>query len=167
MSENLPSSLSELSPKERIYVKCRLDGMSQVASAGAAGWADPRRKASDIEKRPKVQAAILAACEDLAQEVQFGRKEAHDMLINAYHNAATATEQVAAVRELINLHGIAEPKKVEHQHTHGGKVELDRLPNDELMKLAGLEDLTLEGEFEVVKDGSDAQEALPNLRDGD
>lgn len=162
---DLPSSLRKITPKEQIYVRSRLAGMSQVASATAGGWADPRKHASEIEKRPHVQAAILEACNTLAEEVQFGRKEAHDMLMGAYHNAATATEQVAAVRELINLHGIAQPKVIEHEHKVSGKVEFDRLDNDELMKLAGLDHLTLEGEFEVVKDGSDDTEALPHLRD--
>jgi len=162
---DLQSSLHKVTPKERIYIQSRLAGMSQVASATAGGWANPRKHASEIEKRPHVQAAILAACSDLAEEVQFGRKEAHDMLMSAYHNAATATEQVAAVRELINLHGIAQPKVIEHEHKVSGKVEFNRLDNNELMKLADLDHLTLEGEYEVVKDGPDDKETLPDLRD--
>jgi len=85
--------------------------------------------------------------------------------MSAYHNAATATEQVAAVRELINLHGIAQPKVIEHEHKVSGKVEFNRLDNNELMKLADLDHLTLEGEYEVVKDGPDDKETLPDLRD--
>ena len=167
MAGNLESSLQELSPKERIYVQSRLAGMTQVASAAAGGWAHPKNKASSIEKRPHVQAAIVAACQDLAEEVQFGRKEAHEMLMSAYHNAATATEQVAAVRELINLHGIAAPKKVEHEHTHKGTVSLERMETEELMKLAEMDDLTLEGEYEVVTDEPDDQKALRDLSDDD
>lgn len=160
---NLSSALKDLPPKRRIYVQCRLDGMTQTASMQAAGL---KGKASDrLENDPKVQAAMVAACEDLAEEVQFGRREAHDMLMSAYQNAATATEQIAAVRELINLHGIAQPKKVEHEHTHKGVVSLEKMETQQLLKEAGLEHLTLEGEYEVVKDddGGDNPKALPEM----
>lgn len=161
---SLPSSLVKLNPKQRMYVQSRLSGMTKIAAAAAAGYATPRVDGHRLEKIPEVQQAILAACQDLAEEVQFGRKEAHDMLMSAYQNAATATEQVAAVRELINLHGIAAPKKVEHEHKHGGVVSLERMETSDLMKKAGLEHLTLEGEFEVM-DGEAETQKLPDLSD--
>ena len=81
------------------------------------------------------------------------------MLYNAYQNAATAGEQIAAVKEMISLHGIAAPKQVEHKHQVGGTVSLERMETHELLKLAEMEDLTLEGEFEVLDD----REKLPKL----
>lgn len=152
-TKNLGSSLADLTPKERIYVESRLSGMGVVASARAAGYSNPNQNGTRVENDPKVQKAIIAACEGLAEEVQFGRKEAHDMLMSAYMNAATATEQVMAVRAMIDLHGIQEPKKVEVDHKHTHTHQLEQLETDELMKLAGMESLTLEGEFTVVEDG--------------
>ena len=51
----------------------------------------------------------------------------------------------------MKLHGIAAPLVIEHEHTHEHELQLENMPLAELMKIAG-ENLTLEGEFEVVKD---------------
>ena len=152
MSQNLASSLAKLTPKERIYVESRLSGLSQVASASAAGYAQPKTRGNELEKKEHIQKALMSAMSEIAEEVGFTRKEAHDMLMSAYMNAATAAEQIAAVKEMISLHGIAAPKQVEHKHEHTGTVSLERMETSELMKLADMEDLVLEGEFEVVDD---------------
>jgi hypothetical protein len=89
---------------------------------------------------------------ETAQEVGFTRKDAHDMLYSAYLGAATATEQVMAVRAMIDLHGLAVPKKLEVEHKHQHTMQLEHMETAELMKLAKMEGLTLEGEFEVVYD---------------
>ncbi len=145
------SSQSKLTTKERIYVDSRLSGMNQIASAAAAGSATPRTAGNAFENKARVQAEMLRRMQKTSDEVDFGRKEAHDMLMQAYATADTAMEQIAAVRELVKLHGLAEPLKVEHKHSHGGVVQLERMETRELMKLTGM-DLTLEGEFEVVRE---------------
>ena len=152
MSQNLASSLKSLNPKERVYVESRLAGLSQIASAAAAGYAHPRTRGNELEKKEHIQHAIMGAMNEIAEEVGFTRKEAHDMLMGAYQNAATAAEQIQAVKEMINLHGIAAPKTLEVKHEHSGTVSLDRLETHELMKLADMEDLALDGEFTVIDD---------------
>lgn len=152
MSQNLASSLKKLNPKERIYVQNRLAGLTQIASAAAAGYAHPKSRGNELEQKPHIQAAMLGAMEEIAEEVGFTRKEAHDMLMGAYQNAATAAEQIQAVKEMISLHGIAAPKTLEVKHEHSGTVSLDRMETRELMKLADMEDLALDGEFTVVND---------------
>lgn len=152
MSQSLASSLLKLTAKERIYVESRLSGLSKVASASAAGYASPKQHAYELEKKEHIQKALVSAMNDIAEEVGFTRKEAHDMLMSAYMNAATAGEQIAAVKEMVALHGIAAPKQVEHKHEHQGQVSLERMETAELMKLADMEDLVLEGEYEVIDD---------------
>lgn len=152
MSKSLKSSFRDLNPKERVYVQCRLDGMTQIASAQAAGWPNAKKMAYEVEKRPHVQTAIMAVADEIAEEVGFDRKEAHDLLMQAYLNADTAGEQVAAVRAMIDLHGIAKPKVVEHKHDHKHSGQIEYMPTKELMKLAEMEDLALEGEYEVIED---------------
>jgi phage terminase small subunit len=151
--------LAALPPKERIYVESRLAGMTQVASAAAAGYAIPKNKGNELEKRERVQKALTQIMGNIAEEVGFTRKDAHDMLMQAYTNAATAAEQIQAIKEMINLHGLALPKQVEVKHEHTGTVSLERMETRELMKLADMEDLTLEGECEEV----DAAKKLPKL----
>lgn len=162
MSKNLAESLLKLKPRERIYVQNRLAGLTQIASAAAAGYPNPRTRGHELEKNPIIQAAMLKAMSDIAEEVGFTRKEAHDMLMQAYQNAATAGEQIQAVKEMINLHGIAAPKQVEHKHTHDGTVSLERMETRELLELAGMENFILEGEFEDVTDDND-RKLLPKV----
>lgn len=140
-----------LTNRQRIYVDARLSGMNQMASAAAAG-STGANAGHKYEKNEVVQAALIARMQKVADEVDFSRKEAHDMLMQAYINADTAMEQIAAVREMIKLHGIAEPLKVEHKHSRGERLSFDRMDIKQLMKLAEMEDFTLEGEFEVVRD---------------
>ncbi len=149
---NLASCFQDLSPKERIYCENRLSGLSKVASATAAGFASAKKNAYEIEKRPHVMEAIVAATQIFAEEVGFTRREAHDMLMQAFRNADTAMEQITAVRELIKLHGVQAPVVVEHEHTHTHNMQLENMPLKELMQLAGQKGLTLEGEFERVVD---------------
>lgn len=152
MDQNLASSLVKLSAKERIYVENRLAGLSKIAAATAAGFASPQAHAYELEKRENVQHAMLTAMNTLAEDIGFTRKEAHEMLMSAYMNAATAAEQIQAVKEMIALHGIAVPKTLKVEHEHKGTVSLERMETHELMKLADMEDLVLEGEFDVIDD---------------
>jgi len=149
---SLASCFLELDQKERIYCENRLAGLSKKASAKAGGWANADKMAYEIEKRPHVMEAIVAATQIFAEEVGFTRREAHDMLMQAFRNADTAMEQIAAVRELIKLHGVQAPVKVEHEHTHTHEMQLENMPLKELMQLANMRGLTLEGEFERVAD---------------
>lgn len=151
MTNKVASSFLKLTPKERIFVESRLSGMSQVASAAAAGYGDPTSACTKVERQPNVQAALLAAMEHTAEEVGFSRKEAHEMLMGAYMGAATAAEQIQAVKEMINLHGLAVPKKIEVDHKVTGRVSLERMETAQLVKLAGMESLVLEGEFEELE----------------
>ena len=106
-----------------------------------------------MEKNENVRAAMIAMVEKSAEEVGFGRKEAHDMYMDAYQNAETATEQIAAVNALVKLHGLEAPKKVEVEHSHTHQGDLRFMPTEELVKLAGMEgQLTLEGEFLEVEE---------------
>ena len=158
---SLPSLLAKCSVKERIYIQGRLDGLTQIAAGAAAGL---HTDFTNLEKREHIQAAMVGAMSEIAEEIGFSRKEAHEMLMSAYMNAATAAEQIAAVKEMINLHGIAAPKVVEHEHTHKGSVTLERMETEDLMKLADMEDLTLEGEYEVINKDEDERpdtKALP------
>lgn len=142
------SSYLKLTAKQRIFVDCRLDGMSQVAAAAAAGVS----KAHKMEHNENVQTAMVERMSALAEEVDFSRREAHDMYMQAYTNADTATEQIAAVTAMVKLHGLERPKilKIEHDHIHMGSIEL--MPTDELLRLAGMEDIVLDGEFEDITD---------------
>lgn len=149
----LPTSYLKLTKIERGYVDGRLSGLSQIAAATAAGCKTPRTDANRLEKNENVRSAMVAMMEKTAEEVGFTRKEAHHMYMEAYQNAETAMEQIAAVNAMVKLHGLEKPKEltVKHEHTHTGQIE--HLPTEELVKLAGMQSaLTLEGEYEEIEE---------------
>jgi hypothetical protein len=168
---------TKLTHKERLYVEARLGGMSRVAAATAAGYANPGKEGSIIDAKEHIQAAMVDAMQKSSEEVGFGRREAHDMYMQAYMNADTAAEQIAAVNAMVKLHGLEAPRvlEVKHEHKHEGSLQL--MPTDELMKLAGMDKaLALEGEFEQVgekdlleapptnENTADSQKALPAVQ---
>jgi hypothetical protein len=126
---DLTPALDGLTDRQRLYVEQRLSGKSVAAAAAIAGYAS----GAQVERNPDIQAALNSGRAISARAVGFTREEAHDMLMQAYRNAESASEQVMAVRELVKLHGIAEP--IKHEHTH--KHELRALSDDELLRLAG------------------------------
>lgn len=146
---SLAKALEPLTEQQRIYVEQRLMGLGPTAAATAAGYSDPHANAPHFEKLPAIAAAIKAGHADTLKLVKFTRKNAHDMLMDAYRCATTAGEQVQAVKELVKLHGIAEPQEVKHTHNH--KHELQGMGDAELLKLAGLADFALEGVFQELK----------------
>jgi hypothetical protein len=145
---DLTPALEGLEYKQRIYVESRLKGMAPKAAAVAAGYKGGTNSTKVLENTPAVVNAMRRGMEIFAQDVAFGRREAHDMLMEAYRNSTTAAEQVGAVRELIKLHGLAAP--IKHQHVHEGTIALEAMSSEELLKLAQMEDFTLEGEFAEV-----------------
>lgn len=141
---------------QRLYVKARLEGLSKSAAAAAAG-ANPKNT-KQFDESPAVQEALRKGMEAFSAEVMFSRRKAHDMLMEAHANAANTIEQVAAIKELIKLHGVAAPEVKELRHHHslqgGGPREVRNLSDDELLQLAQLptEQLPhiIDSEFEEV-----------------
>ncbi len=150
---------------QTLYVQARLEGMTQVAAATAAGAANPKRNASQFEKSENVRAALRQSREIFAQKLQFDRKKAHEMYMDAYRAADTATEQKLVVDSLVKLHGIAAPEVKKLEHTHTGtithKKQLQHLPDSKLLEMANLspgEDPNIiEGEFVELPDAKSDQ----------
>lgn len=153
---NRKSSYLDLTRMQRIYVDSRLAGMSQVAAATAAGATRPKTECWRLEKNDAVRAVMVDRMQKTADDVDFSRKEAHEMYMDAYRNADTAMEQVAAVNAMVKLHGLEKPKVLEIKHDHNHHGQLEFMPTDKLMELAGMDDLVLEGEYEEI-------EAAPRL----
>lgn len=149
--------LESLTHMQRLYVKARLEGLTKVASATAAGQASPQKNSHKFEESQSVRDALRLCKQITADAVAFGRKEAHDMYTAAYHAAATSAEMTMAVNSLVKLHGLAAPEVKELRHKHSGSVDhqhqLEQLSDKDLAQLAKLEDEPwLEGEFEEVSE---------------
>lgn len=167
--KELAKYLEPLTQIQRIYTESRLKGMSKVASATAAGITAPHKNAGRIEESAAVKEALRVGRELLATEIMFTRKKAHELLMEAHANSATATEQIFAIREMIKLHGVAAPEVKELRHQVTGKLEheeVKRLSDSDLLRLARLPDnkipQILEGEFSIVDNGRSEALAAPS-----
>jgi hypothetical protein len=156
--------LESLTPMQTLYVQARLEGMTQVAAATAAGAANPKKNASQFEKSENVRQALRQSKQIFAEKLQFDRKKAHEMYMDAYRAADTATEQKLVVDSLVKLHGIAAPEVKKLEHTHKGEIthkkQLSHMPDSKLLEMANLtpaEDPDIiDGEF-VELDGKNNQ----------
>lgn len=149
----------ELSPHEVLYAESRARGATPVAAARSAGYEDPIAACSDLEASDRVTAVRDIILRDEVRARKLTREDIVDGFQQAASMATTATEMVAAYKELGKLIGAYEPERqvVEHKHS----VEAIQQQSDqELMELAGMDD-PLEAEYEVLSpnhadSGSDA-----------
>ena len=136
--------------RERIYVHARLRGMSEHAAYKAAGGKGNPQPATWIYE-PHVVSVLAAAQNISAEETGMTREKIRDMLVNAYHNATTAAEQIMAARELAKLFGLFAPTKVQVAHDHRHSIE-DKRANIKDMSTTELESLlAIDGEFAEIK----------------
>lgn len=90
--------------------------------------------------RPHVQQAIQDLKTRIQETVTFGVAEAHEMLMEAWSNAATSTEQRQVVEALMKLHklGVEGDKGKGATKTINVNVNrLDQMSDKDLLKLAG------------------------------
>lgn len=154
---DLSPAFEGLDDRERIFVEGILRGMSQIASATAAGYKSPRDSAQELVKRPRVVAALEKGRELSIQETGITREKLSDMLMAAYTSATTAAEQIMAVRELGKLHGLYAAQKVEVGHTHKLEAkdaikQLQSMSSEQLLKVARMNrGQVIDGEFSEVR----------------
>jgi hypothetical protein len=135
---DLTPAFEGLNDRDRIYVQSRLSGLSQVASAGAAGLAV--NHANEFEKQPRIANALALGRKIGAQETGYTREKISEMLVDAYRCATTAAEMIMAARELGRLHGVYAPQKVDVDHVHRLKnikneQDVRRLTTADLVRL--------------------------------
>lgn len=139
---DLAPAFEGLTEKQRLYVEARLRGMSQVASAVAAGASgDPKGSAKQYEAQEVVQRAIDKGRQISIAATGYTREKIAEMLQRAYDLAETSAEMTMAARELGRLHGVYAPTNVKVDHNHRltntrTEDDLRRLSTEELEKLA-------------------------------
>ncbi len=163
----IAEALEPLTHMQRLYVEARLQGMSKIAAATAAGCANPQKNAYKIDQAASVQLALKACREATALSISFGVKEAYDMYIQAYLTAATSAEMTKATDSLVKLFGIAKPEVKEIYQHHTGKIDhhkIAELSDSELARMARFKP----GEDPHTVDGEALDITVPQLEhDGD
>lgn len=146
--------LSRLDPQESRLVEEVLRGIPLIPAAKAAGI--KRTDVHEVLARPHV-AQTLAYLRDqyVQEEVIVDRNRLNMMLFEAHSKAATATEEIMAIRELGKMNGCYEPEKRQVQiDQHMTYEQVQQLDTEELLRLAGEDGLdpAIDGEYEELDD---------------
>jgi hypothetical protein len=81
----------------------------------------------------------------MREEVKFDRNTATQMYLEAHRKSSTSTEEKNVVDSLCKLHGLFAPEQATQVNINVDKLErLERLPDSELLKLAGVDTKYLE-----------------------
>lgn len=108
------------------------------AAARSAGYArnGSRVRAHRLLRMPAIQQAIQTEQERLQQENQFTVDKAVALLFEAHSKAATATEEIAAIREIGKLLGLYAPQKKEETVVNTQTAhQLEQMSDEELMQI--------------------------------
>ena len=131
--------LNQLSVQEERLVLLYLRGMSKAAAGRAAGYADIEH-VYKVFKREPVQRLLDHMRNEMREDVKFDRTVATTMYMEAHRKSANATEEVKCVDSLCRLHGLVGPEKGVQVNINMDSVEqLERLPDSELLKIAGVD----------------------------
>ena len=83
--------------------------------------------------------------EEMREEVKFDKNTATQLYLEAHRKSATATEEKNVVDSLCKLHGLFAPENATQVNINVDKIQqLERLPDSELLKLAGVDTRYLE-----------------------
>ena len=144
--------LSELSVQEERLILFYIRGMSKAAAGRAAGYKDMDTVYA-VFKRDKVNQALNYLRQEMREEVKFDRNTETVMYLEAHRKSANATEEKNVVDSLCKLHGLFAPEQVTQVNLNVEKLErLERLPDSELLKLAGVDNEYLEPKGEKDND---------------
>lgn len=153
-----PDDAPMLTEQERTLVVSLARGMTLAQAARLAGYTQTTSAKKALE-RPHVASALGAMRNSLLASLgnAVTRENLTLMLFEAHRNAATATEQIAAIREIGKMHGLYEPeRKVVDAHISGAVQHIRQLDDAELVRLAGLStsDIDIEdADYTEVDDG--------------
>jgi hypothetical protein len=137
-------------------------GMSVAAAGRAAGY-KTREAPITFIKSERAQKALAFMREQIVEEVKFTQANAHAMYMEAYTASATATEMKNTTDSLVKLHGLVDntpSTQVNVQINNASQKQLERMSDEELLSLVGLDqnylEPTKENDGAVVRRSEDA-----------
>jgi hypothetical protein len=155
MANNIAISDVDLAELRSLYPLCNFDvgftaqqerfllytlrGMPPGPAATAAGYASGST-GNQLLEMPKIQAALdMLRAREFA-DIRITRDKLNGMLLEAHAKAATATEEIAAIRELGKMNGLYAPEQkvnVNVNHEVKNLKQLQQLDDEKLIELAG------------------------------
>ena len=138
-------SISSLTVQQEKLVMLVASGMSVAAAGRAAGYACAQSANVAINSE-KCQKALNYFREQYREKVEFTVANAHSMYMEAYTSSANATEMKNTTDSLVKLHGLVQPDNTTQVNVqvNASAKQLERLSDEELVKLVGKDDNYLE-----------------------
>lgn len=143
---------------QRRYIEARMQGLA-ISAAGKAAGCTTLQQSSELERSPKVRAAIKYLVKDSTRNVlELSKSDVMTGMLDAVEAAATASELVLAWRELGKLIGAYEPeKKILEIHDYT-RDELKAMKDEDLLRLSESKYRdVIDAEFEEIKDHAHAR----------
>ena len=144
--------LKKLSRQKEMYCFHLASGSSPALAAKAVGATV--EQAAEWASDRDIKQVLKGIEEQQAAGARMTREKLSDLLLQSYYKAGTATEEVAALREIGKLQGLYAPETVEITANVSNTKQLETLSADELARLANMDDPTvIEGDFQEVDNG--------------
>lgn len=126
---------SILTAQERQFVMFIGRGYRPSTAAREAGYSPTN--APQLLQRRAIALAVAEIRELQNQQLSNAvtRENLTVMLFEAHAKAGSATEEIAAIREIGKMNGLYAPEKVQHEVTEN---QLEQLSDQELMRLASM-----------------------------
>jgi len=154
VSDNDEENLLKLTPKQRLYLESRIQGLSVKMSAAAAGYsADSSRVYTDLENHPRIKALLMSATTTALQSIQISRNDVLQGFMDAVTSAGSSTELVMAWREIGKIIGAYAPEVKVVAHLDATAEKIAALDDKALLEMASIETFelpALSAEYEVL-----------------
>lgn len=127
----------QLTMQQEKLVSLISSGMSIAAAGRGAGYASSAT-AYQAHNVPAVQQALQWYRDEMRETVKYTQQNAHMMYMEAYTSSANATEMKNTTDSLVKLHGLAAPDNATQVNINiNGTKQLERMTDEELLKIAG------------------------------
>lgn len=144
--------LKNLSRQKEMYCFHLASGASPEVAGKAVGATE--KELTEWQQDKDIKALLAGIEENQKRGMTFTREKLSLMLLESYYKAGTATEEIAAVREIGKLQGLYSPEIQEVTVNVNNVKQLETMTAEELAKLAGLDNPSvIEGDFKEVSNG--------------
>lgn len=124
-----------LTQQEKAFVFNFVRTRSIPAAADVSGI--PKADALVLLEQDKIKNACEFYDEATVSKIKVDRNKLTNMLFEAHRHSATATEEIAAIREIGKMNGLYEPEKTVAITANYTKVEqMESLSDEELLELS-------------------------------
>ena len=164
----LADPTGRLTVQQERFVFLLVQGMTPKQAARGAGYAENTSPSSILSLKP-VSEAVRWFQQTGRDQVKVNRDKLTMMLFDAHSHAATATEEIAAVRELGKMHGLYES---DQQKIKANQVNVEikvskyeNMTDEELMRIAGIDSLEPQKDFIEHNPGDEHEDQIVERHD--